>query len=171
VRILGKSCTNSPLKMNNIQDGIFLYQTKKSLKLDKQGNSLYLRYFESPDQTSIYVLLNLKLASENRIRSLGYVDCINGVFYCTRQSSKHYHHKTKSYAFNWGIICEPDFNIRHISLDIDHESRYTFPITLLNQHGKFLNFAKQGFELQRFLPLDIIKKYQTNDKITIRLNS
>jgi hypothetical protein len=151
-------------------DGIFLTQTQKLYTTDNFGNVLYLRLFESPTKSHRYAVLNLKLKSENRQRHLGYVDMVNGIFYCMRDTSKHYHYKTKSFGFNWSLLNDKVFGIKTICLDVDHDATYTFPLSVLNDYGTFLNFAKQGYELQRFLKFEFIKRYKTNDKITIRVD-
>jgi hypothetical protein len=151
-------------------DGIFLSQTQKLYTSDAFGNILYLRMFESPTKSHKFAVLNLKLNSEDRQRWIGYVDMVNGIFYCMRYTAKHYHYKTKSFGFNSLLLKDKMFDIKTICLDVDNEATYTFPISVLNDYGTYLNFAKQGFELQRFLKWELIKRYKTNDKITFRLD-
>jgi len=155
---------------NHNDEGIFLTETRKLSHPDNFGNVLYVRLFESPEKDFRYAVLNLKLNSESRVRSIGYVDLVEGVFYCTRDSNKHYHYKSKGYGFNWFLLNRKEFNIKTICLDVDHENTYKFSINLLSNHGRCLNFSKQGYELQKFLKFELIKKYKTNDKITIRLD-
>jgi hypothetical protein len=92
-------------------------------------------------------------------RLLGYVDVQEAVFHINRDTSKHYHYKTKGFGFNWEILNSNLIDIKTISLKVDEDTLYVFPKSLLKDYGTFLNFTQQGFELQRFLRLDIIKRY------------
>lgn len=153
-----------------MKEGVYLYPTDKLMETDKFGNALYVRVFESPHQTHMYGLLSLKLLSEDRPRQIGYIDFKKGVYYCTRDSSKHYHYKSKGYGFNWSVIENDVFKIKTICLDIDHENTYIFPVELLRNHGRVLNFKKQGFELQKFLAFELIKPHKTHEQTTICLD-
>ena len=67
---------------------------------------------------------------------------------------------SKSYGFNWNIINDADLGIKTIHLVVDKKDKYIIPKTILETYGKFLNFKQQGFELQKFLPFDMIKNFK-----------
>ncbi len=134
--------------------------SKLSAKSDNVGNDLYLRAFQ--DQLKNYVggTIFLKLKSENKTRNLGNIYFNDNSFHCVRDSGKHYHYVSKSYGFNWNIINDAELNIQVIHLIIDNNSKYIIPKSILEKYGKFLNFKKEGFELQKFLPFEMIKNFK-----------
>jgi hypothetical protein len=152
----------------NQEDGIILFQTEKAKKSDNFGNVLFIHIYETIDKNNRYAVLRLKLASDSKVKWIGYVDLIEGVYYCSRDSRYHFHYTTKSYGFNYNVISDTYFNIKKIMLQIDNEKNYLFPSSLLTQYGKKMNYKHQGFELQNFLAFNLIKPYLTCDKITIR---
>jgi hypothetical protein len=49
--------------------------------------------------------------------------------------------------------------IKRVVVEVDGKENLSFPIDLLESKGKFLNFKQQGFELQKFLELSIIRQH------------
>lgn len=131
---------------------------------DKAGNKLLLKVFISDKNEKLNAKLSIKLVSEKYPRNMGTYDFRDKTFYCVRDSAKHYHRITKGYAINWTIFEDPVFEIDKIHMVIDDSEHYLFPASVVKDYGKFLNFKQQGFELQRFIPLEIIKRYKINDK-------
>jgi len=129
-------------------------------KSDNFGNDLYLRVFSDENKKDVGGSIFLKLKSENKKRNLGYVYFYDRSFHVLRDSSKHFHYKTKSYGFNWNIIDDADLCIKSVYLVIDKKERYIIPKSILETYGRFLNFKQQGFELQKFLPFDMIKNFK-----------
>jgi hypothetical protein len=129
-------------------------------KSDNVGNDLYLRAFQDENKKYIGGTIFLKLKSESKYRNLGNIYFTDNSFHCVRNSTKHYHYVSKSYGFNWNIINDDELNIQVIHLIIDHETKYVIPKYVLEKYGKFLNFKKEGFELQKFLPFDLIKNFR-----------
>ena len=126
---------------------------------DKFNNTLYLKvHYE--DNVAMGCSVYLKLKSEERQRKLGNIYFFDRSFHVTRDSSKHFHYKTKSYGFNWTIINDAELNIKIVHLIVDKKEKYIIPKTVLDTYGIFLNFKEQGFELQKFLPLDMIKNFK-----------
>lgn len=99
----------------------------------------------------------LKLGQKKQ-RRIGFIDRKKKTFVVTRNREKHLYRKTNSYGFNYHIISKAK-TFDTILLK-DEYGEYEFPVSKLLEHGKtVLHFAQQGFELQIFLPLEIIEMY------------
>ena len=129
-------------------------------KEDNAGNTLYLRVWSDENKIDIGGTIFLKIRRESKKRNLGNLVVDDRSFHIIRDSGKHYHYKSKSYGFNWNIINDADLGIKSIHLIVDHNEKYVIPKTILDTYGKFLNFKQQGFELQKFLPFDMIKNFR-----------
>jgi hypothetical protein len=129
-------------------------------KEDNAGNTLYLRVWSDENKLDVGGSIFLKLKSESKKRNLGNLIVSDRSFHIIRDSGRHYHYKSKSYGFNWNIINDADLGIKTIHLVVDKKDKYIIPKTILDTYGKFLNFKQQGFELQKFLPLDMIKNFK-----------
>ena len=123
-------------------------------------NVVYMRIFSDETKYDVGATIFLKLKSENRRRNVGNLYLHDKSFHMRRNSQKHYHYATKGYGFNWNIINDDDLQIKTIHLTIDGIEKYVFPKSLIKDWGRFLNFKQQGFELQKFVPFDFIKKYR-----------
>lgn len=130
---------------------------------DASGNRLFLRVFYDENKVNTNADLYLQLKSEGRARQLGSLDLSTKIFWCKRSMRKHYHYATKSFGFNWTILQDDFLDIQKVRLVVDDEIHYEFPVSLIKDYGRFLNFKQQGFELQRFLSYDLIKNYKVND--------
>jgi hypothetical protein len=129
-------------------------------KEDNAGNTLYLRIWSNENKLDVGGSIFLKLRSESKKRNLGNLIIKDRSFHIIRDSGKHYHYKSKSYGFNWNIINYAELGIKSIHLIVDKKDKYVIPKTILDTYGKFLNFKQQGFELQKFLPFDMIKNFK-----------
>jgi hypothetical protein len=129
-------------------------------KEDNAGNTLYLRIWSDENKLDVGGTIFLKLKSESKKRNLGNLTIKDRSFHIIRDSNKHYHYKSKSYGFNWNIINDAELGIKSIHLIVDKKDKYVIPKTILDTYGKFLNFKQQGFELQKFLPFDMIKNFK-----------
>ena len=72
-----------------------------------------------------------------------------------RNSERHYHYKSKSYGFNYAIL--DSLEIEQVHLTINKE-RFIIPIKAF-ESARVLNFSQSGFEVQKFLPVEIIRTY------------
>ena len=129
------------------------------IKEDKVGNKLIAEAFLDNKEYT-FATINLKLAKERRNRLLGMVDVQKATYHIVRNSARHYHYKSKSFGFNWEVLSGNLIHIETISLRLDNDRLYVFPKSLITEYGTFLNFKQQGFELQRFLRFDLIKRYE-----------
>lgn len=132
-------------------------------KSDNFGNDLYLRVFSDENNKDVGASIYLKLKSENKRRNIGTLFFNDRSLYVIRDSGKHYHYVSKSYGFNWNIIDDDFLNIKSVHLVVDKSERYIIPKSIMETYGKFLNFKQQGFELQKFLPMDMIKNFRDSE--------
>lgn len=124
---------------------------------DNSGNKLYLRvFFDAKKQPRTAIIL-LKLKGESYPRQLGNYNFDTKTFFCKRNSTKHYHYKTKGYGFNWTILEDPMLDVQNIHMVVDEKEHYIFNKSLIAEYGRFLNFKQQGFELQRFMSMELIR--------------
>lgn len=122
---------------------------------DKNGNKLIL---------TVKGNVFLKLKNEKRKRKLGVINRAKKIFIIKRNRQKHLHRKTNSYGFNHHIISKAK-TFDKILLK-DEYGEYQFPISKILDHGKtFLHFMQKGFELQIFLPLEIIELHRKSEPI------
>jgi hypothetical protein len=129
-------------------------------KEDNAGNTLYLRVWSDENKVDVGGSIFLKLKSESKKRNLGNLIVSDRSFHIIRDSGRHYHYKSKSYGFNWNIINDADLGIKTIHLIVDKKDKYIIPKSVLETYGRFLNFKQQGFELQKFLPMDMIRQFR-----------
>jgi hypothetical protein len=114
-------------------------------------------------ETSKTITVYLKLASETKKRKLGMVTKSTKTFHITRNRIKHLHIKTNSYGFN-------DYLIRNAkefdTIELQDElKRWKFPKNFVIDNGVYLFFKKEGFELQKFVPLELLKTYEQKNII------
>jgi hypothetical protein len=107
--------------------------------------------------------VTLKLITEKgRQRNLGVI--IGDSFHAKRKFS-HLHIKTKSYGFNYYLMKNSLFT--WVMLHLEDGTSYKIPKSTILSFGKVLYFknSQEGdsFELQLFLPFDIIKGYKCSD--------
>jgi len=132
---------------------------------DKHGNDLYLRIFSDENAVDVGATISLKLKSEHKQRNLGNVYYKDNSFHVIRDSNKHFHYLSKSYGFNWTIIGDAELNIKTVHLIVNKTDKYIIPISIFENYGKFLSFKQQGFELQKFLPMDIIRNFKDDSYV------
>ena len=137
--------------------------TKPFVKDDKLGNYLIMNVHYDELEKPIGATLRLKLKAEGRERTLGHIYFADRSFHCKRKTAKHFHFVTKSFGFNWEIINDDFLCIKNIHLVVDNAEKFVFPASAIKDYGKFLNFKQQGFELQKFLQMDIIRNYKVPD--------
>lgn len=126
---------------------------------DKHGNVI------TADNNGETALLSLKLSSENRSRQVGVIQLKQRVFEVVRCKSKHLFRKFNAYGFNHKILSET--KLFDTVLLSDEYDTWSLPVSVILEKGKFLNFEKQGFELQIFIPLDEIVDYKVDVKATV----
>lgn len=122
---------------------------------DKFGNALMIM-----NSGNVF----LKLAKEKRNRKLGFIDRGKKIFFINRKRAKHLFRKSNAYGFNHHLLSKSK-SFDTISLK-DEFGEYEFPVSKVMQHGKtHLHFKEQGFELQLFLPLEIIENCRKKDLV------
>jgi hypothetical protein len=135
-------------------------------KSDNLGNDLYMRIFFNEKGEEVGATISLKLKSENKRRVLGNFYFHDRSFHVMRETSKHLFHKGNAYGFNWSILSDTTLNIQKVYLVVDRQERYIIPISYIRDYGRFLNFKDDqhgGFELQRFMNMDLIKRFRDDN--------
>jgi hypothetical protein len=115
--------------------------------IDKQGNRLVM-------ETGKPFKLRLFLKGQ-RPKLIAHYDYDKKTLIVKRNSERHYHYKTKSYGFNYALF--ENLDIDTVDLTIDKEN-FNIPAKVFNQ-ARVMNFSGEGFELQKFLPIEIIRQY------------
>ena len=130
---------------------------------DQEGNEIRLRmcFNEYLKPVTATVYLQLK-NSQSYPRQIGYIDVPTKTFHCFRDSSKHLHIKSNSYGFNY-FLTDRRFGIEKIKVKIDNIS-YCFDTELLNSDSAVMFYKSQGFEVQKFLPFEILKNFRVGRK-------
>lgn len=118
---------------------------------DNQGNAIWIM-----NSGNVF----LKLLKEQKKRRLGYIDRGKQTFIIRRKRHTHLLRKINSYGFNHHMISKAK-SFDKISLR-DEFGEYTIPVSAVLMHGK-KHFKKQGFELQIFLPLEVIETFREKD--------
>lgn len=82
-------------------------------------------------------------------------DSTSKTLFVKRNSARHYHYKSKSYGFNAELLSS--LEIENVNMTIDRE-QFVVPFSEF-KNARHLNFGQEGYELQKFLPIEIIRKY------------
>jgi len=115
---------------------------------DKQGNRLVM-------ETGRPFKLRLFLKGK-RPKLIAHYDYDKKTLIVKKNSERHYHYKTKSYGFNYALFENLDIDYVHLTID---KENFNIPAKVFNS-ARVMNFSGEGFELQKFLPIEIIRKYE-----------
>jgi hypothetical protein len=126
---------------------------RSAIHSDANGNKIIIDHYQD------VATIKLKLRAEGRQRNVGTLDIPNRRLYVKREKDKHLFLKMNAYGLNHHILKEA--KLFDTILLNDDENSWAIPREYILQHGKFLNFSNHGgFELQIFIPLDIIKQFK-----------
>lgn len=121
---------------------------------DSEGNLLTVEQLDNGD---MYIYMYIK-EEKRRRRELGYVDVSARQFRVKREREKHLHRKSNSYGFNEHVIkTAKTFDTVVLT---DETGTYFIPLSEISKHGKYMFFKQKGFEIQLFVPLEIILPYK-----------
>jgi hypothetical protein len=102
--------------------------------------------------------LSIRLANNPKERKIGEIDMSTRTLTVTRNRAKHLLQKGNAYGLNHKLIAEATrFDTVRI---VDDFGRWDIPREYILENGKFLLFAKQGFELQIFISLEQIQQFK-----------
>ena len=102
--------------------------------------------------------LSIKLNGTTKERKIGEIDMPTRTLTVTRNRAKHLLQKGNAYGLNHKLIAEATrFDTVRI---VDDFGRWDIPREYILENGKFLLFAKQGFELQIFISLEQIQQFK-----------
>jgi hypothetical protein len=120
---------------------------------DANGNQLII------DHYPLHANIKLKLGSETRSRNIGTIDFEKRTLSVRRQREAHLFRKMNAYGLNHYILKEAKL-FDNVVLK-DEKQEWAIPREFILDNGKFLNFSNHGgFELQIFIPLDLINQFQ-----------
>lgn len=110
------------------------------------------------------VLISLKLVAEKRPRKIGTINIAQKTIDMERVRNKHLFRKSNSYGFNHNLL-KKTLLFDKVRLR-DDQNEWLIPKDFILENGHFLNFKNQGgFELQIFLPLEMMEQFKRNPKI------
>jgi hypothetical protein len=102
--------------------------------------------------------LSIRLATQKNERQIGTIDMPTRTLTVTRNRAKHLLNKGNAYGLNHKLIADATrFDTVRI---VDDFASWDIPREYILENGKFLLFAKQGFELQIFISLEQIEKFK-----------
>ena len=122
---------------------------------DKNGNFLTIMM-----SGNVFLRLGSKQQRERRI---GYIDRAKKTFVVERKRERHLFHKMNAYGFNEHFL-KKSKSFDKVLLNDDYGS-YEIPVSdILSQGKNYLHFKQKGFELQIFVPIEILNLYQKSLK-------
>jgi hypothetical protein len=131
----------------------FLDNTSKNYLIIKQNNKM--------------IIVSLKLEAYTKVRLIGHVTKSTKTIHIKRSRDKHLFIKYNAYGFNDYVLRnQTSFDFISLSDETCHWSK--IPVSFVLENGKYLNFAKQGFELQRFTSLDELEPYKVKKEDNTR---
>lgn len=131
--------------------------TIRQFFIDEKGEDLLI--VKTTDKTRA---LYLKLLSENKKRMIGVVTRSTKTIYFKRKKSIHLFRKLNAYGMNDCILRNQD-TIDWIDLSDDCGGHWKIPVKYVLDNGKYLDFDKLGFELQRFVSLEDLEQFRIHE--------
>lgn len=122
---------------------------------DEHGNALILR-----GENARMVDVLLKVKAKKIAMRIGVLDRLNNDFYCDRSTTAHLHVMSDSFGFNYKLLTNPVLNIQHVNVRVDKQDYYRIPVSDIVRLGKFQQYSKQGFELQKFITRSMLEQYK-----------
>lgn len=123
----------------------------KTIPIDME-NSIHIKSNDN--------FINIKLQLKgDKPREIGTVSKSTKTIAMKRVRSKHLFRKVNAYGFNDYILRESK-SFEWISLSDDLGNSWKVPKKYILEHGKYLNFKQQGFELQRFVSLSELEQFR-----------
>lgn len=120
---------------------------------DGNGNKLIIDHYPT------YANIKLQLNAEKRSRNVGTLDFSTRVLWVKREREKHLFRKMNAYGLNHYLLKEAKL-FDHVRLR-DEQHDWLIPREFILENGKFLNFSNHGgFELQIFIPIDLIMDFK-----------
>lgn len=131
--------------------------TIRQFYIDEKGEDLLI--VKTTDKTRA---LYLKLLSENKKRLIGTVTRSTKTIYFKRKRSIHLFRKLNAYGMNHYILSNQS-TIDWIDLSDDCGGHWKIPVKYVLDNAKYLDFDKNGFELQRFVTLDELEQFRIHE--------
>ncbi len=125
--------------------------------IDEKGEDLLI-----VKSTDVRRALYLKLLSETKKRFLGSVTRSTKTIFFKRKKSIHLFRKLNAYGMNDCLLRNQD-SIDWIDLSDDCGGHWKIPVKYVLDNGKYLDFDKKGFELQRFVSLEDLEQFRIHE--------
>lgn len=135
---------------------------------DNKHNQLVIK---ADIRTQKLLKVAIRLATEDSVRNVARVDLNEKKMYMRRDHTKHFHFVSKSYGFNWTVISDSvgwDTLVLAVTFGDGDKEVYEIPRSVLLTSGRILNFQQQGFEIQKFVPVELIRKYRVQGQFIIK---
>lgn len=114
-------------------------------------------------------LINVKLKLKgDKVRQIGTVTKSTRTIEMRRVRDRHLFRKLNAYGFN-------DYVLRYLNLfewirlSDDVGDHWKIPVSYVLEKGEYLNFKKEGFELQRFVSLNDLEQFRVKKEENRRL--
>ena len=128
-----------------------LNESFKNIRDDK-GNILTLK------NNGKRIIIYLKLPRLLKVKKIGTIDINKRLLKIRRNREKHLFKKFNAYGLNFYILKNGrTFDFIKI---IDNYETFILPKEFAEQNCKYLQFSKQGFELQGFISLDQLQQFK-----------
>jgi hypothetical protein len=133
----------------------------------KKGASIGFTIRKFPIDDNNYVLIksndrliNIKLHLQgDKPREIGTVTKSTRTIQMKRKRGLHLFRKMNAYGFN-DYILRNQTTFDWIRLSDDTGSNWKIPVSYILESGQYMNFKNQGFELQRFVPLEQLEQFR-----------
>lgn len=122
--------------------------------LDNSGMNKMIMH-HSDKTIVLYIQLQ---AGRGRKRKIGVVTKSTETIIIKRNREKHLFRKMDAYGFNQYIL-ENTKSFKTVWLKDDF-SDWKIPVSFILQNGEYMNFKREGFELQRFVSLESIEQFR-----------
>ena len=131
------------------------FEHRKFFLDDTSNNYLYIK------QNDRIILLFLKLGSEKKMRRIGRATKSTKTIEMNREREKHLFRKLNAYGFCYYTL-KYQSSYEWVRLSDDTGCHWKIPIKFILENGQFLNFKKEGFETQQFVPLEKLEQFKIN---------
>jgi hypothetical protein len=108
-------------------------------------------------------LIHLKLILVNdKPRKIGTVTKSTRTIAMKRKRGVHLFRKLNAFGFNDFVLREQNC-VDWVRLSDDTGTHWKIPVKYILENGVYMNFKKEGFELQRFVSLEQLEQFRVKD--------
>jgi hypothetical protein len=140
----------------------------KKVKSTRAKSPFVIRMFPIDDNNSLVIksndrLIHLKLhLAGDKPRLIGTVTKSTRTIVMRRKRAVHLFRKMNAYGFNDYVLRQAKtFDWIRLSDDLGND--WKIPKDYILNEGEYMNFKRQGFELQRFVSLENLEQFKVRD--------